>query len=154
MGYSIGQAAKRIGLTAHTLRYYDKEGLLPFVKKTSSGLRVFSDADLEWLMIIECLKGCGMQLKDIKQYIDWCRDGNSTINKRLELLKLQKIRLAEQQARLSKHMEKIDFKIAFYEDAALHGDLNVFERNKLLADEKERIFGSCCAANKNPLKKN
>ena len=64
MRYSIGQVAQKMGLTAHTLRYYDKEGLLPFVKKNSSGLRMFSDEDIDWLVVIECLKGTGMQLKD------------------------------------------------------------------------------------------
>ena len=63
MRYSIGQVAKKLGLTAHTLRYYDKEGLLPFVRKGSSGARVFEDEDVDWLIIIECLKGTGMQLK-------------------------------------------------------------------------------------------
>ena len=67
MRYSIGQVAKISGLTAHTLRFYEKEGLLPFVQKTSSGLRVFSDNDIGWLEMIECLKGVGMPLKDIKQ---------------------------------------------------------------------------------------
>ena len=69
MGYSIGQVAKKTGLTAHTLRYYEKEGLLPFVQKSGSGLRVFSDNDLDWLAMIECLKETGMSLKGIKQYI-------------------------------------------------------------------------------------
>ena len=100
MGYSIGQAAKKMGLTTHTLRYYDKEGLLPFVKKSGSGLRVFSDEDMEWLVVIECLKGTGMSLKNIKQYIDWCLEGDATIDKRLEMFKRQKNKLEEQMAEL------------------------------------------------------
>ena len=145
MGYSIGQVAKKMGLTTHTLRYYDKEGLLPFVKKASSGLRVFEDSDLEMLMVIECLKGCGMQLKDIRCYVDWCREGNPTINKRLELLQRQKQRLEEQIRQFNGYMKKINFKIAYYEDAAAHGDLNVFSRNKKLAAERERLFGKSAA---------
>lgn len=141
MGYTIGQVAKKMGLTAHTLRYYDKEGLLPFVNKSSSGLRVFSDNDLEWLVIIECLKGTGMQLKNIKQYIDWCIEGNSTIEKRLEMFKQQKEHLLAQMAELKQFMEKIEFKIAYYEDAAANGNINVYERNQCLAAEKKRIFG-------------
>lgn len=77
MYYSIGQVAAKTGLTVHTLRYYEKEGLLPFVRKSSSGLRMFSDNDLGWLSIIECLKETGMPLKGIKQYIDWFREGDS-----------------------------------------------------------------------------
>ena len=142
MGYTIGQAATKMGLTAHTLRYYDKEGLLPFVAKSSSGLRIFSDSDIEWLVMIECLKGTGMTLKDIKQYIDWYNEGDSTIKQRLEMFKRQKIKLEEQMAQLQKHLEKITFKIAYYTDAAAHGDMNVYERNKTLAAEKDRIFGN------------
>ena len=90
MRYSIGQVAKKLGLTAHTLRYYDKEGLLPFVRKGSSGARVFEDEDVDWLIIIECLKGTGMQLKDIKKYMDLCQQGDATVGERLELFKRQK----------------------------------------------------------------
>ena len=82
MRYSIGQVAKKLGLTAHTLRYYDKEGLLPFVRKGSSGARVFEDEDVDWLIIIECLKGTGMQLKDIKKYMDLCQQGDATVGER------------------------------------------------------------------------
>ena len=106
MRYSIGQVAQKMGLTAHTLRYYDKEGLLPFVKKNSSGLRMFSDEDIDWLVVIECLKGTGMQLKDIRQYIDWCQEGDATIGRRLEMFKRQKAKLEEQLRQLQQYMEK------------------------------------------------
>ena len=62
------------GLTAHTLRYYEKKGCCRS-SKNSSGLRVFSDNDLGWLAMIECLKDTGMPLKGIKQYIDWFIEG-------------------------------------------------------------------------------
>lgn len=140
MGYSIGQVAKKMGLTAHTLRYYEKEGLLPFVQKTASGLRVFSDNDIGWLVMIECLKGTGMSLKGVKQYIDWYIEGDSTLQKRLDMFKQQKIKLEEQMAQLQKHLEKIDFKIAFYTEAVAKGTMDVYETNKNLAAERERIF--------------
>ena len=111
MRYSIGQVAKKLGLTAHTLRYYDKEGLLPFVRKGSSGARVFEDEDVDWLIIIECLKGTGMQLKDIKKYMDLCQQGDATVGERLELFKRQKEKLEQQMAVFRQYMEKIDFKI-------------------------------------------
>lgn len=141
MGYSIGQVAKKMGLTAHTLRYYEKEGLLPFVKKSGSGLRVFSDSDIEWLMLIECLKGTGMTLKDIKQYIDWYIEGDSTLEKRLEMFKKQKVKIEEQMVQLQKHMEKINYKIAFYTEIIANGSEGLFERNPHLADERKRIYG-------------
>ncbi len=140
MRYSIGQVAKKMGLTAHTLRYYDKEGLLPFVKKNSSGLRMFSDEDIDWLVVIECLKGTGMQLKDIKQYIDWCQEGDATIGRRLEMFKRQKAKLEEQLRQLQQYMEKINYKIAYYTEAAAKGSVDQAQKNKNLAAERERIF--------------
>ncbi len=141
MRYSIGQVAKKLGLTAHTLRYYDKEGLLPFVKKGSSGARVFEDEDIDWLIVIECLKGTGMQLKDIKKYIDLCQAGDATLGERLEMFKRQKHRLEEQLALLQQHMEKINFKIAYYTEAVANGTIDIYAKNKCLAAERERLFG-------------
>lgn len=140
MGYTIGQVAKKMGITAHTLRYYEKEGLLPFVQKSSSGLRIFSDSDIGWLVMIECLKGTGMTLKGIKQYIDWYVEGDSTLDKRLQMFKEQKAKLEEQMAQLKKHMEKIEFKIAFYTEAVAKGTIDVYETNQCLAKERDRIF--------------
>ena len=142
MDYSIGQAAKKMGLTAHTLRYYEKEGLLPFVKKTSPGLRIFSEEDIGWLQMIECLKGTGMPLKGIKQYIDWFIEGDSTLQKRLDMFKQQKIKIEEQMRELKKHMEKINYKIAYYTEMVENGSDGVFERNKELAKERARLFGT------------
>lgn len=142
MGYTIGQVAKKLGLTAHTLRFYDKEGLLPFVTKSSSGLRIFSDNDVDWLVMIECLKGTGMPLKDIKQYIDWFIEGDSTLEKRLEMFKRQKLKIEEQMAQMQKHLEKINFKIKFYTEAVKTGSTNVYQQNKCLAEERERLFNA------------
>lgn len=142
MRQTIGQVAKKLGVSTHTLRYYDKEGLLPFIHKTSSGLRVFSEKDLEWLSIIECLKGTGLSLKEIKQFIDWCIEGDATINKRLALFVQQKSKIEQQISLLHKHMEKINFKIAYYKDAAEYGNTDVLSRNRFLAEEQKRIFGN------------
>ena len=67
--YSIGEVSKKMNITPSTLRYYEKEGLLPFVSRTKSGIRSFNDADLNRLRIIECLKKTGMSIKKIKQFI-------------------------------------------------------------------------------------
>ena len=141
MGYSIGQVAKKTGLTTHTLRYYEKEGLLPFIKKSGSGLRVFSETDLDWLALIECLKGTGMPLKDIKQYIDWFIEGDATLHKRLDMFVRQKQKLEEQMAQLQKHMEKINYKIAYYDEIIKGGSEGIFERNPQLAEERTRVYG-------------
>ena len=68
MVYTVGEMAKLMGVPASTLRYYDKEGLLPFVERSSGGMRMFQEKDYEWLRIIECLKKTGMPLRDIRAY--------------------------------------------------------------------------------------
>lgn len=91
MTYTVGQMAKMLGLAGSTLRYYDKEGFLPFVERSSGGIRMFREKDYEWLQIIECLKKAGMSIKDIKKYIVLLQQGDSTIQERLELFQHQRI---------------------------------------------------------------
>ena len=87
--YTIGQVAEMFGLPVSTLRYYDKQGLFPDLERTS-GIRRFGDTELEALRVIECLKKAGMEIKDIKQFMDWCVEGASTYPLRRELLEKQK----------------------------------------------------------------
>ncbi|GJM74576.1 hypothetical protein HMSSN036_67920 [Paenibacillus macerans] len=79
--YSISEVAKELNLTPYTLRYYDKEGLIPFVERTAGGTRLFKESDIEALKIIECLKSTGMPIKEIKNFIDWCSEGTPPCNK-------------------------------------------------------------------------
>ena len=76
MMYTVGEMAKLLGIPSSTLRYYDKEGLLPFVERSSAGIRMFHEKDYEWLQVISCLKKAGMSLKDIKQYIHLAMEGD------------------------------------------------------------------------------
>ena len=140
MVYTIGQIAKKTGLTTHTLRFYDKEGLLPNVKRTSSGIRYFSDDDINWLVVLECLKSTGLSLKDIKHYIDLYKLGNKTLKERLEIFKIQKTRIEEQINSLKENMKKIDFKIKYYKEAIKNGEENIYERNSHLAKERNRVL--------------
>lgn len=120
-GYTIGQAAEKTGLTVSTLRYYEKEGLLPFVERTSGGQRIYKDDDFGWLSVIECLKNTGVPIRDIKQYIDWCMEGDTTLQQRRDLFVQQKARVEAQIAEYQKHLEKIEYKIWYYERAIAQG---------------------------------
>lgn len=117
MACTIGEAAERAGLSAHTLRYYDREGLLPFVEKTPSGTRIFKDADFEWLFLINCLKQTGMPIRDIRQYIDWLQEGDSTLRQRYEMFLERRAEAERQMADLRKVLEKLDYKCSYYEEA-------------------------------------
>ena len=86
MFYTVGEMAKILNTTPSTLRYYDKEGLLPFVERSESGIRMFKDSDYEWLLVIDCLKNTGMGIKDIKRFIEMVIAGDSTIKERLQMI--------------------------------------------------------------------
>lgn len=125
MHYTVSQAAARTGITAHTLRYYDREGLLPFVKRTETGIRQFSEEDFEWLSLIECLKNTGMSIKDIRTFIDWCMEGDVTLEKRLEMFYTRRVEAQRQIAELQKCIDKINYKCWYYETAVAAGTENV-----------------------------
>ena len=72
--YTIGQVSEMFQLPVSTLRYYDKEGLFPHMTRIS-GIRKFSDTEIECLRMIECLKKTGMEIKEIKQFMEWCAEG-------------------------------------------------------------------------------
>ena len=75
MAYTVGEIAKMLHVAPSTLRYYDKEGLLPFVERSSGGIRLFKDSDFEWLSMIECMKQTGMPIREIKgntAQMSWC----------------------------------------------------------------------------------
>ena len=105
MAYTVGEMARRLGVPASTIRYYDKEGLLPFVGRSSGGIRVFTEKDFEWLRIIECLKKTGMSLKDIREYIELAMQGDDTIGERLALFEHQREVLREQMEQLQRTMD-------------------------------------------------
>ena len=110
-----------------TLRYYDKEGLLPFVERSSGGIRMFREKDYEWLQIIECLKKAGMSIKDIKKYIVLLQQGDSTIQERLELFQHQRTVLLEQMASLQQTLNTLDYKCWYYETALKAGTTDVLQ---------------------------
>ena len=117
MAYTVGEMARRLGVPASTIRYYDKEGLLPFVGRSSGGIRVFTEKDFEWLRIIECLKKTGMSLRDIREYIELAMQGDETIDQRLELFRNQREVLRNRLAELQETMETLEYKCWFYETA-------------------------------------
>lgn len=130
MNYTIKQVAEKIGVTVSTLRYYDKEGLLPFVDKKSNGTRIFKDEDFEGLAVITCMKNSGLLIKDIKRYMDLCQLGDSTLQERLEIFFERKENVQKQFEELNKVMETIEHKIWYYETAIEAGTEEIHKENK------------------------
>lgn len=130
MLYTVGEMAEKLNVAPSTLRYYDKEGLLPFVERSNGGIRKFKEKDFEWLSIIECLKKTGLSIKQIKKFIDWCIEGDSTIEQRLQLIRDQKECVKEQIAQLNKTLEVLDYKEWYYETAKTAGTCRVHDNMK------------------------
>ncbi|WP_078410624.1 MerR family transcriptional regulator [Priestia abyssalis] len=116
MSYTINEVASKFGLSAHTIRYYDKEGLLPFIARNKSGNRIFTDDDLDWLKLICCLKDSGMPIKEIKTYCDLCLVGSRTSEERKNILLEHRKEVVRQLKRLKQNIQLIDTKIAFYDN--------------------------------------
>ena len=138
MTYTVGEMAELLGIPASTLRYYDKEGLLPFVERTGGGIRVFKDSDIEWLQVIGCMKKAGMSIKDIRQYIELAQQGDDTIDTRLSMFRHQREVLQNQLAEMQKTLETVEYKCWFYETAKSAGTLEV-PRTMAEADVPERF---------------
>lgn len=119
--YTIGQVSEMFQLPVSTLRYYDKEGLFPHMTRVS-GIRKFSDTEIECLRMIECLKKTGMEIKEIKQFMAWCTEGPSTYAQRKELFENRRESLEHDMLELQKNMAMIQFKCWYYEQAMKDGN--------------------------------
>mgnify|MGYP001023130273 CR=1 FL=1 len=119
--YTIGQVSKMFGLPISTLRYYDKEGLFPNIKRTS-GIRKFDEKEIEAIRIIECLKKSGMEIKDIKQFMEWCVQGSKTYPQRRDLFLKQKAQTEAEMKRMNRVLDMLKYKCWYYEEAIKDGN--------------------------------
>ena len=114
--YSIQDVSKRTGLSAHTLRYYEKEGLLSPVQRTTGGFRQYSDEDLEALGLICCLKNTGMSLQEITRFVQLTRQGDQTLKERVELLREHRESVIQRMNEMQKHLDKVTWKLNFFSE--------------------------------------
>ena len=130
--YTIGQVSERFGLPISTLRYYDKEGLFPAMQR-DSGIRKFGEKELEALRVIECLKKSGLEIRDIKQFMEWCVQGSETYPQRRELFLRQKAAVEAEIERMNRVLDMLRFKCWYYEQAIKDG--NEDNLKKMLPDK-------------------
>lgn len=145
MIYTVGEAAKVLNVAPSTIRYYDKEGLLPFVERSGGGIRVFKEKDFDWLLIIECLKKSGLPIKDIKRFIDMALKGDKTIDERLELFQNQRKKVIKQMEELQQTLDTLNYKCWYYETAkeagttAIHDNMSIEDIPEYLRSAKENL---------------
>ena len=119
--YTIGQVSEQFDLPVSTLRYYDKEGLFPALTRTS-GIRRFGEQELEALRVIECLKRSGLEIKEIKQFMEWCQEGSRTYELRKQLFERQKAAVEKEMEKMQETLDMLTFKCFYYEQAIKDGN--------------------------------
>ena len=118
----IGRAAERTGLSVHTLRFYEKEGLLPWpVRRDPAGRRAYGATDLEWFAVCSSLRASGMPLPRIRRYAELVRAGEGTEAERLELLRGHRDDVRARIAELEGALSLIEYKVGFYADRIADG---------------------------------
>ena len=138
MTYTIKTMSELTGLPASTLRYYDKQGLLPSLRRDNNNVRIFTDDDYRSLKLIDCLKRSGLSIKDIKSFIDMANQGDEALSERLEIFIRRRELLQQELANLQEILSVIEYKCWYYERACEAGTEAVV-RNLRLADVPEKF---------------
>ena len=121
---TIKNVSERYGVPADTLRYYEKAGMIPPVSRTAAGIRDYQEEDLAWVELALCMRGAGLSVEAISEYVRLARLGDGTIRDRLALLKEQREGPLERQRQIAQTLERLNYKIARYEDAVQTGVLS------------------------------
>lgn len=116
---TISEVSKKFGLSQDTLRYYERIGLIPEVGRNKSGNRDYSEDDCKWVEFIKCMRGAGLSIETLIEYIQLFQRGEETSVARKELLIEQRNLLEEKIKEMTEVLDKLDYKIKIYEDVIL-----------------------------------
>lgn len=143
--YTIGDAAAKLGMPASTIRFYEKNGLIPNQQRASDGRRLFDEDDLEWMRFVERLKVSGMPVKEIREYIRLYTEGDSTIEERRRIVYERRAAIDAQIKELELARDFIEYKCWFYDVAAESGTCDTPRNMPLdeLPGDIRRIKAKC-----------
>ncbi|MBG9472151.1 MerR family transcriptional regulator [Priestia megaterium] len=116
MKFRIKEAAAKVGLPTHTIRYYEQEGLLPLVKRDGNGDRIFDEKDLEWLELIVCSRKTDIALSELRKVVELTQEGEYTFSLRKRIYEKHKEKIMEKQRELDKAFREIENKIKYYDN--------------------------------------
>ena len=129
---TIAQASEKYGLTADTLRYYERIGLIPPVPRTKSGIRDYDEESCRWIELMRCMRRAGVQIEALIEYVALFRQGDQTIPDRKALLVRQRENLLARMADMQASLERLNEKIEGYE-------CQVLPTEKELGGQKQRV---------------
>lgn len=112
--YTIQEAAEEMEVSAHTLRYYEKMGLLHSIRRRENGRRIYSEEDLGWVYWLKLLRESGMPIRVMKRYVEITRAGDYTIDDRCAILEEHRDHLRQHIEKLQGFLEKLEQKVEFY----------------------------------------
>jgi len=115
MGFSIKEASERLGIAPHTIRYYEKEGLLPFIQRDRNRNRIFEQKDLDWIVLMTCFRMTGMTVAALREIVNLAVQGESTIPQRKAILEEHKLELHRRQQELDRAFEAVNIKLSTYD---------------------------------------
>lgn len=113
---NISQVSQKYGLSADTLRYYEKVGLIPPVHRTEAGLRDYQPEDCNWVEFIKCMRGAGLSIETLQKYVSLFQKGNKTLAQRKALLLAERDRIQAQIKTLQTTLKRLNYKIKVYEE--------------------------------------
>ncbi|NYE18603.1 MerR family transcriptional regulator [Microbacterium immunditiarum] len=121
--HTIEEAAELTGVSKHTLRYYEREGLLPAIAKAPSGHRRYTEDDIGWIRFLQLLRATGMPIRDMKDFVALTNAGDHTIAQRVEVLTRSRETLVKRMAEDREHLDRLNFKIDYYTSVLDSGDV-------------------------------
>lgn len=140
--YSIGEVAKKTAMTPSTIRYYEKEGLLPFVQRDTASRRTFNEVDLGFLEVIDCMKKSAIPVKEIADFMNLCVQGDSSLEQRLDFLTDHEQQLEEKIAELEDNLDFLRWKKWYYQRALEAGteEANFLKDSRVVNPELKKEF--------------
>ncbi|MEW9078192.1 MerR family transcriptional regulator [Terrisporobacter glycolicus] len=127
---TITEVSKKYGLSADTLRYYERVGLIPTVNRNKSGVRDYTQEDCNWVEFIKCMRGAGLPIEVLIDYVTMFQQGDSTVDERKALLIDQRKALSEKIEEMNKTLERLDYKIDLYEKGLIMSEKELREKNQ------------------------
>lgn len=134
MNYSIKEVAEKFNISSYTLRYYERESLIPSIQR-NNGRRVYTDADLGWLQIVCCMRATGMSISYIKNYVNLCTSETDTLEERRKIMIGQKEIIEKEIKKYTDLLELVDMKLDYYDKKVSKDELK-----KMITEKRSNVI--------------